>query len=204
MEQEASHSTDSFFQDGQEQSAAAMAQEGHSQNANVRVVTVPEPSLDQGVQHSQQDQVLTPDPALAPRKTSNRSPGDRSWVDENRRTAEEKRSPATPNIDWNAPGPHWDFLKYWKAQQLPPHSASQQTHTSRAQPTSGPSRRDRAEAGSSRTHVASPALSARVSMSSYVSSNRSRSPLRRSNERREASVHSTPHSSRRGMVPREV
>ena len=140
---DASRSIDSFVPDGQEQSEAALAQDGHRQEPKVIVVTVQEPSLDQGVQHSQQDQVLTPDPALAPRKTSNRSPGDHSWVDENRRTAEERRSPATPNIDWNLPGPHWEFLNFLQAHQLPPR-APHQTHTSRAQPASGPSSQDRA------------------------------------------------------------
>ena len=227
IEREASHSNDSFVQDGQEQSAAAIAREWLSQFPDIRVFNVPESPLVQGAQHRQRDQDVSPDPALAHRRTSNRPPGDRSWVDESRREPRSRsvrsnpetdrdfglplslqgtsggRSSAshtgtreetsTPRIDWNLPGPHWDFLNLWRARQ-------QQAHSSRAQPPSGPSRRDRAEAGPSRAPGASHALSSRASMSSYVSSNRnrSRSSLRRSEERQEgegnqeARGHSTP------------
>ena len=84
-EREASHSNDSFVQDGQEQSAAAIAREWLSQFPDIRVFTVPESPLVQGDQHRQRDQGMTPDPALVHRRTSNRPPGDRSWVDESRR-----------------------------------------------------------------------------------------------------------------------
>ena len=167
----ASQSIDSFVTDGQVQSDTALAQDGHRQEPKVIVVTVQDPSIDQEVQHSEQKQVLTPDPALAPRKK--RSPGDLSWIDEHRRSG------------------------------LPP-PAPPQTHKSRTQPPSGPSRKDRAEAGSSRAQVASPAISTRFSISSYVSSNRSRSPLRRSRGRQEISSHSTPLSNRREERSREV